>query len=182
MNDKNGQKKLSRYLALVLRHRPELIGITLDEHGWANISKLIEGLSRDHIFNMDILEEIVRTDSKQRFSFNDDRTLIRANSGHSVKVDVGLKRAKPPEYLYHGSAEGFAESIKKDGLIPGQRLYVHLSEDIETALAVGSRHGKPVVYRVKCLQMEKDGFDFYLSVNGIWQTEHIPPKYLERLR
>ena len=119
--------EISKYIALILRHKPEAIGIALDEHGWANVDELITGISKEHDFNMEMLEEIVKTDNKQRYSFNEDKTLIRANQGHSIPVDVELEKATPPEILYHGSAVKFEELIDKEGLIPKSRLYVHLS-------------------------------------------------------
>ena len=158
-------KDTSKYISLILRHKPETIGITLDEHGWANVDELIAGISKTQDFNMEMLEEIVRTDEKQRYSFNEDKTLIRANQGHSIPVDVELEKKKPPRYLYHGTGEKYRESIDNQGLIPKSRLYVHLSPDIETAIKVGSRHGKPVVYRVWAGSMHDAGFDFYKSVN-----------------
>lgn len=171
---------LSRYMSLILRHKPEVIGITLDEHGWASVNDLICGIEKNNPeFNMDILEQIVRTDNKQRYSFNDDRSLIRANQGHSVNVDVELKEKEPPEYLYHGTGEKYVKSINQDGLIPKSRLYVHLSKDIKTAENVGKRHGKEVVYRINSGQMYRDGYKFYLSENGIWLTKEVPIKYLE---
>lgn len=171
---------LSRYMSLILRHKPEVIEITLDEHGWASVNDLICGIEKNNPgFNMDILEQIVRTDSKQRYSFNDDKSLIRANQGHSVNVDVELKEKEPPEYLYHGTGEKYVKSINQDGLIPKSRLYVHLSKDIKTAENVGKRHGKEVVYRINSGQMYRDGYKFYLSENGIWLTKEVPIKYLE---
>ena len=171
---------LSRYMSLILRHKPEVIGITLDEHGWANVNDLICGIEKNNPgFNMDILEQIVRTDSKQRYSFNDDKSLIRANQGHSVNVDVELKEKEPPEYLYHGTGEKYVKSINQDGLIPKSRLYVHLSKDIKTAENVGKRHGKEVVYRINSGQMYRDGYKFYLSENGVWLIKEVPVKYLE---
>ena len=170
---------ISRYISLILRHKPEVIGISLDEHGWANVDELIEGISKtEKEFNMETLEEIVRTDNKQRYSFNEDKTLIRANQGHSMPVDVDLAEVKPPEFLYHGTGEKYVESIKEQGLIPKSRLYVHLSEDIETAEDVGKRHGKPVIYIVKSGEMYRDGYVFYKSVNEVWLTKEVPVKYL----
>ena len=170
----------SRFISLILRHKPESIGITLDEHGWANVDELIEGISRTQYFDREMLEEIVRTDEKKRYSFNEDRTLIRANQGHSIPVDVELEKTEPPKYLYHGTGEKYRESIDQQGLIPKSRLYVHLSADIETAEKVGSRHGKPVVYRVSSGLMHKNGFDFYKSVNGVWLTAKVPTQYIKR--
>ena len=128
----------SRFISLILRHKPETIGITLDEHGWANVKDLIEGIKKTRPFDMDMLEEIVRTDNKQRYSFNEDKTLIRANQGHSIPVDVELTKAVPPDILYHGTGEKYVSSIDKEGLLPKSRLYVHLSKDEDTAVNVGN--------------------------------------------
>ena len=170
----------SKYISLILRHKPETIGISLDEHGWANVDEMIAGISKTHEINRVILEEIVRTDNKQRYSFNEDKTLIRANQGHSIPVDVELEEIEPPEYLYHGTGEKYRESIDAEGLKPKSRLYVHLSEDIETATKVGSRHGKPFVYLVSAGRMSRDGFRFYRSVNGVWLTKDVPAMYIKR--
>lgn len=168
----------SKFISLILRHKPEAIGISLDEHGWADVDELIAGISRTHELNKDILEEIVRTDDKQRYSFNEDKTLIRANQGHSIPVDVELDEVKPPEELWHGTGEKYVLSIDEQGLIPKSRLYVHLSKDEETAVKVGKRHGKPVLYIVKAGKMYRDGYKFYLSKNGVWLTKEVPIKYL----
>jgi putative RNA 2'-phosphotransferase len=176
MNTRN----LSKYLSLILRHKPETIGITLDEHGWARVDELIAGIAQTRVFNFDILEEIVRTDSKQRYSFNEDKTKIRANQGHSIEVDVELEEMMPPETLYHGTSEKYTESIEKMGLIPKSRLYVHLSTDMHVAIIVGNRHGKAVVYTIDSGQMYKDGYKFYRSVNGVWLTKEVPMKYMSQ--
>ena len=176
-----GLTETSRFISLILRHKPEVIGIHLDEHGWAKVDELIDGIAKKQEFNMDILEEIVRTDSKQRYSFNEDKTLIRANQGHSIPVDVELKEAVPPEELWHGTGEKYVESIDKMGLLPKSRLYVHLSKEKDTALKVGSRHGKPVLYIVKSGEMSRDGYKFYLSENGVWLTKEVPVKYLQKI-
>ena len=167
-------------MSLILRHKPDAIGITLDEHGWANVDELIAGIAKDNEFNMEILEEIVRTDEKQRYSFNEDKTLIRANQGHSIPVDVELEEKEPPEILYHGTGEKYVSSIDVQGLIPKSRLYVHLSKDEETAVKVGSRHGKPVIYIVKAKQMYEDGYKFFISANGVWLTKEVPVKYMKK--
>ena len=176
-------KSTSKFISLILRHRPEVIGITLDEHGWANVQELIDGInaSGGHHLDEKLLEEIVRSDEKQRYAFNEDHTLIRANQGHSLLVDVDLEEKTPPPQLYHGTGEKYVSSINAQGLLPKGRLYVHLSSDIDTAKKVGSRHGKPVIYRVDCAGMAADGFVFYLSANGVWLTKTVPPKYLECL-
>ena len=170
--------RTSCFLSLILRHKPETIGISLDEHGWADVAELIEGISQTRKFNMNILEEIVQTDEKERYSFNEDKTLIRANQGHSIPVDVELEEVEPPEELWHGTGEKYVTSIDEIGLIRKSRLYVHLSKDKETALKVGSRHGKPVLYTVKTREMYQDGYTFFLSKNGVWLTKEVPVKYL----
>lgn len=172
--------EISKYIALILRLKPEAIGISLDEHDWADVSDLIGGINRTHFFDMAALEKIVSEDSKQRYSFNEDKTLIRANQGHSIPVDVELEECEPPQYLYHGTGEKYCRSIEEQGLLHKSRLYVHLSTDVETADTVGRRHGKPVVYRVWSGRMHKDGFHFYKSVNGVWLTEYVPTKYIKR--
>ena len=174
-------KKTSKFISLILRHKPETIGISLDEHGWANVAELIEGISKTQCIDMAMLEEIVDTDNKQRYSFNEDKTLIRANQGHSIPVDVELPEKKPPVILYHGTGEKYVSSIDEQGLIPKSRLYVHLSKDEQTAKMVGSRHGKPVIYEIHAGQMYEDGYIFYLSVNGVWLTKSVPVKYMNKL-
>ena len=179
MSQKN-KESTSKLIALVLRHKPEEIGITLDEHGWANVDELIAGIAKTQPFDMAALEEIVSTDEKQRYSFNEDKTLIRANQGHSIPVDVELEQKTPPELLYHGTGEKYTASIDVQGLIPKSRLYVHLSPDYDTAVKVGSRHGKPVVYTVAAGEMQKNGYVFYQSVNGVWLTKNVPVEFLRK--
>lgn len=174
-------KKTSKYISLILRHKPEVIGINLDEHGWANVGELIEGVSKTHPLTLQILEQIVAEDEKQRYSFNDDKTLIRANQGHSIPVDVELEEKEPPVFLYHGTGEKYVESIDQTGLIPKSRLYVHLSDMISTAVKVGQRHGRPVIYQIDSKRMFEKGYKFYLSKNGIWLTDSVPTKYLYKI-
>lgn len=175
--------ELSKFISLILRHKPSATNIELDEHGWANVDELITGINQvDSRNNMDMekLEEIVRTDNKQRYSFNEDKTLIRANQGHSIPVDVELQEIVPPEYLWHGTGQKYMESIDKEGLVPKSRLYVHLSGDVETATNVGKRHGKLLMYKVLSKKMVEDGYKFYRSVNGVWLTKTVPAEYLEK--
>ena len=174
-------KSTSKYLSLILRHRPEAAGITLDGHGWANVEELIAGVRKSRPFDRETLEKIVASDEKQRYSFNEGHTLIRANQGHSVPVDVELPVMEPPEVLYHGTGEKYAASIDAQGLLPQRRLYVHLSGDEDTARSVGIRHGRPVIYEVLSGRMSLDGFVFYRSVNGVWLTKTVPAMYLRRL-
>lgn len=182
MNDKKKPDltKTSCFLSLILRHKPEVIGITLDEHGWADVEALTAGIGQTRPFTGEMLEEIVRTDNKQRYSFNEDHTLIRANQGHSIPVDVELPVMEPPEYLWHGTGQKYTASIDCRGLIPRSRLYVHLSADQDTAVNVGARHGQPVVYRVHSGRMHRDGMVFFRSVNGVWLVKEVPVEYLEK--
>ena len=184
MSNKN-YTNLSKYISLILRHKPEVIGISLDEHGWADVGKLIEGINRSSTYiDMAILETIVSTDEKQRYSFSEDKKHIRANQGHSVDVDVELERVSVndvPLVLYHGTGKKYVESIEASGLIPKSRLYVHLSSDIETAVKVGKRHGGGALYLIAALEMAGDGYEFYLSKNGVWLTKEVPVKYLHKV-
>lgn len=127
---------------------------------------------------MGMLEKIVKEDSKQRYSFNGEKTLIRANQGHSIDVDVELEECIPPGILYHGTGIKYCNSINKEGLISKNRVYVHLSKDVETAINVGSRHGEPFVYKIKAKEMYNDGYRFFLSKNGVWLTKEVPAMYL----
>ena len=127
---------------------------------------------------MEMLEEIVRTDEKQRYSFNEDKTLIRANQGHSVPVDVELEQRTPPDVLWHGTGKKYVDSIDKVGLIPKSRLYVHLSADYKTAIKVGQRHGSPVVYQIDARRMSEEGYVFFRSVNGVWLIKAVPREYM----
>lgn len=172
--------KLSRYISMLLRHKPEAAGITLDKNGWADVDELIRGICRTRYIDRKMLEKIVAEDEKQRYSFSSDKTRIRANQGHSVDVDVELEEKEPPEILWHGSAEQFGNSIDCSGILPKSRQYVHLSSDRETAVKVGSRHGAPIVYTVRSGKMFKDGYRFFLSANGVWLTKRVPVDYIER--
>ena len=178
MNREFNLASASKFLALVLRHKPEVAGIALDEHGWADVDALLEGMQRKYPIDSAVLERIVAEDDKQRYSFNEDHTLIRANQGHSVPVDIELEQLTPPDVLYHGTGEKFVMSIRKQGLIPKSRLYVHLSTDAETALAVGKRRGKPHVFTVDSAAMAREGFTFFRSHNGVWLTKRVPPEFL----
>ena len=152
---------MGKLISLILRHKPDVVGITLDEHGWANVDELIKGVNKKHKLTMEMLENIVATDEKQRYSFNEDKTKIRANQGHSINIDVELEEVEPPEILWHGTGEKYVESIRETGLVQ-----------------VGKRHGNPVVFCVKSGQMYTDGYKFYKSKNGVWLTKSVPVEYL----
>ncbi|HIH2840588.1 TPA: RNA 2'-phosphotransferase [Clostridioides difficile] len=172
--------KLSIFISLILRHKPETIGIKLDDYGYADVNELIEKINNTgRNINIEILEQIVKEDNKQRYSFNDDRSKIRANQGHSINVNVELRELEPPKYLYHGTATRFLDNIKNEGIIKQSRLYVHLSRNIDIAVKVGKRHGTPVILKINTGKMYENGYKFYLSENNVWLCEYIPFKYVE---
>lgn len=172
---------VSKFISLVLRHKPEAAGIKLDGHGWADVEDLIRGVNASgHTLDKEVLETIVNTDEKQRYSYNQDKTKIRANQGHSIPVDVDLEEHMPPDVLYHGTADRFLEAILKQGLKPMSRQYVHLSRDMDTATKVGRRHGNPIVLRINARQMYEDGQKFYVSKNGVWLAKQVDRKYINQ--
>lgn len=162
-------------MSFVLRHQPEAIGIKLDVEGWADISALIAAAANDgKQLDRDLIQAVVATSGKKRFSISEDELRIRAVQGHSTEgVDIDYVEKVPPEFLYHGTATRFIESIRNQGLLPGSRQYVHLSQDEQTALAVGQRHGKPVVLQIKALLMHEQGFKFFQAENGVWLTNAV---------
>jgi putative RNA 2'-phosphotransferase len=172
--------RISKFLSLVLRHRPEKIGLTLDEAGWTPVADLIEACNR-HGFSLSLteLQAVVANNDKVRFSFSADGRLIRANQGHSVPVNLGYEPVEPPEHLFHGTAVRFLPSIQAQGLIKGRRHHVHLSADVATARQIGGRHGRVVILKVHSGAMHRDGYAFYLSENGVWLVDAVPPLYLE---
>ena len=168
--------KASKFLSYVLRHNPQSIGLFLDPNGgWADVKELIR-LSN---ITMDTLQTVVRTNNKKRFEFNADRTKIRASQGHSVEVDLGYSPSQPPSKLYHGTAKQNLDSIRATGINKGTRQHVHLSADIQTAMKVGSRWGDPVALEIDAGKMAADGHTFFISTNGVWLTDHIPPEYIK---
>lgn len=168
----------SKFLSLILRHRPEKIGLVLDDAGWASIDELINKANvQGRGLTEGLLREVVETNAKQRFSISSDAKMIRANQGHSVQVDLGLKPMVPPDVLYHGTVSRFVESIQQQGLMPGERHHVHLSIDKDTAVAVGARRGKPLVIEIDAKQMVADGVVFYVSDNGVWLVDRVDPTY-----
>ena len=166
---------------MVLRHKPQTIGIELDKNGWTDVNILIKKMNNyGNNIDLETLKSVVENNNKKRFAFNEKQDKIRANQGHSIEIELGYKSQKPPETLYHGTAQHFVNSIFKTGLEKRNRHHVHLCFDVETAVKVGQRHGKPVVLKVLAEQMYKDGFDFFISENGVWLTEEVPIKYLTR--
>ncbi len=177
--DAKRQKQISKFLSLVLRHQPELIGIALDDQGWTSVEDLIaKTREQDVKFSEAELRRVVADSDKQRFAFSEDGFWIRANQGHSVTVDLALEPLAPPEVLYHGTVAKFLTGIRERGLLKGQRHHVHLSPDEATAIKVGSRRGQAVILEIASGQMRVEGLLFYLSANGVWLTDHVPAEYI----
>ena len=169
----------SKFLSYVLRHEPQAIGLQLDSEGWADIESLIVGAAKDgRTLDISLIQTVVSSSDKKRFSISDDGQRIRAVQGHST-TSVSLQHVEKelPEFLYHGTATRFLESIRQQGLIAGSRHHVHLSQDIPTAIAVGQRYGKPVVLKIEALRMHQRGFKFFQAENGVWLTAHVPSNF-----
>ena len=172
--------RVSKRLSLVLRHRPDSIGLTLDDAGWVGVDALLAALARHGLpLSRPELDAVVAGNDKQRFAFDATGTRIRASQGHSVPVALGYSSQMPPAALFHGTVERFLPAILTEGLRPGGRHAVHLSPDVATARTVGGRRGKPVILRVDAAAMVADGIAFTRSANGVWLTDAVPARYLE---
>lgn len=182
MNEKQN-KKISKFLSLVLRHKPETLQLKLDENGWAIVDELIDQLNKHGLcLNFAVLDYVVQTNSKKRFAFNNDKSKIRASQGHSLSIDLNYIAQKPPDKLYHGTSERFIASILKTGIDKRQRHHVHLSSEIATALQVGRRHGKALILEILSAKMQSKGHEFYLSENKVWLTDYVPIEFIKILK
>jgi putative RNA 2'-phosphotransferase len=181
MDDKQ-RTKISKYLSKHLRHQPERLGLELGPGGWIEVTTLLAACAAHRFpISRSELDEVVTRNDKQRFSFDETGTQIRANQGHSVDVDLQLEPVEPPAILYHGTGAGSVSSILATGLDKGKRHHVHLSLDVPTAIRVGSRHGKPRLFAIDAAAMHRAGHQFYCSANGVWLVEHVPTAYLTLL-
>lgn len=182
MKNTNQHTKLSRFLSLVLRHKPQTINLNLDSNGWADVKDLLAKMNQTgRRINLETLKIIVETNNKQRFAFNEHGDKIRANQGHSIEIELDYEATIPPEILYHGTASKYTNSIFKSGIEKRQRHHVHLSSNIDTALNVGQRHGFPVILEVLAKEMQENGHEFFVSKNEVWLTDHVPVKYLRKM-
>lgn len=174
--------KLSKFLSKHLRHQPERLGLTLESGGWVSVDELLAAcVARRTMLTRPMLDEIVERNDKQRFAFDETKTRIRAQQGHSIEVNLELEEAEPPAVLYHGTGSISEYAIRTYGLDKMRRHHVHLSADVETATKVGARHGKPVVFIVDTAAMKAEGWTFYRSGNGVWLVDSVPPQFLERM-
>lgn len=175
------QNRLSRTLSLVLRHDPGVIGLILDDHGWARIDELLDCLNRKgKRVDRDLLEKIVAEGDNRRFRISEDGKRVRANQGHSILIELNLEEKDPPQWLYHGTASRFMDAIKREGLQKQSRHHVQLSGNQKAARKVGARHGKPVVLEVAAQLMVSHGYQFSQSENGVWLVDEVPPDYLNQ--
>ncbi len=172
---------ISKFLSYVLRHEPQAIGLTLDQEGWADIAALIDGARQSgRMLDIDLIHAVVADSDKKRFAISNDGLLIRAVQGHSTdSVAITYAEKVPPVFLHHGTATRFLESILQEGLKPGKRQHVHLSEDAQTATAVGQRYGKPVVLKIEALRMHQQGFKFFQAENGVWLVDNVPIAFIQ---
>lgn len=180
MNVDNRLVRISKFLSLVLRHKPEHIGLHLDPEGWADVEELVKkSLESGVVLDRPTLRQVVEGAEKKRFSFSEDGKRIKANYGHSIPVSLGKEFTEPPEFLFHGTAKRFLSSIKNKGLGPGDRQYVHLVEDEKTAIEVGHRHGEPVVLVIKAHEMHEKGYEFFKTASAIWLTKEVPVAFIK---
>ena len=175
-------RKISKSLSYVLRHRPDSVGLELQDGGWVEVDALLAALAKaGQACTRATLAQVVAENDKQRFEFSEDGKRIRARQGHSVDVPLGYAPAEPPDVLYHGTATRFLNSIFAQGLLPGSRQHVHMSTNRETMLAVGKRHGIPVILVIDAGAMRLDGHTFFVTGNQVWLTDHVPARYLTQL-
>ena len=175
--DKNRITKTSKFLSYVLRHRPDVAGVELDAEGWTDIDTLMAGAAAaGTVIDRELLREVVDTNDKRRFAISPDGRRIRAVQGHSrAGAGIAYPPKAPPDRLYHGTATRFLDTIRREGLRPGNRHFVHLSADRDTAITVGQRHGKPAVLIVDAAAMYGEGLVFHQADNGVWLTLAVPP-------
>lgn len=173
--------KLSKYLSYVLRHRPDSIGLVLDKEGWASVAELQAFSVDENPFTLQELYEVVETNDKKRFAFNEDKSKIRASQGHSIAVEIKFEKRIPKGVLYHGTVERNVKAILKQGLKSMNRTHVHMSDNLDTAISVGKRYGTPIILIVDAMSMYKDGLPLYISANGVWLADEVPAKYITLL-
>lgn len=174
-------KKISKFMSLILRHKPDVVGLELDKNGWVDIKDLVYSINKYYgteTISLGSINKIVSSDNKNRYEIDLDGKRIRARQGHSVDVDLSLNEKIPPEILYHGTCIRFLDSILKNGIDKRSRQYVHLSENVATATIVGKRHGAPSVLSIRSGDMYRNGFKFYKSTNNVWLTDHVSKDYV----
>lgn len=177
--ERERKRQIETNLSLVLRYRPENIGLNLDRHGWARVDELLDKFEKECGLDFLQLEEIVETDKFNEYSFNEDKTLIRANFGHTIPVLFEHEEDSPPKTLYYGTNKECMQRIAAEGLIKQDGVYVYLFNNMVAARFMGRRYGEPVVYRVDSRKMSEDGFKFYYAANYSWLADEVPAEYIE---
>lgn len=182
MFKKDYENQASKFMSFILRHAKHEIDIAMDENGWVSVEEFIEKANKSGktqlVFSKELIEQVVKNNDKQRFALNDNKTLLRANQGHTMEVNLDLPFVEPPEFLFHGTAIQNVESILKQGLKPMQRHDVHLSFSKETAKSVGMRYGKPYIFVIKAKEMYEQGYQFQCTKNNVWLTKNVPTEFL----
>ena len=174
------QKRVSKFMSLVLRHQPDVAGLSLEKSGWVEVNDLLTGLAaNERQISLEELQTVVRENDKGRFEFDESGQRIRARQGHSVGVELRYTPKTPPEILYHGTPEKFVDAIRRKGLLKQQRHHVHLHADMKVASSVGQRRGKPIVLVIRSLAMHKRGRQFFVTSNNVWLTDHVPPDFID---
>ena len=179
MTPKN-DRKASKFLSLILRHKPQTVGLSLDKYGYIPVEDLLNALSKHGWdgFSKEDLDRVVATNNKKRFAYSPDGKHITASQGHSIEVDLELTPTEPPEKLFHGTVEKFIAAIKSEGLKSQSRQHVHLSKDRETATDVGQRRGKALILEIDAKAMHQAGHSFFISANEVWLAEEVPVQYI----
>ncbi len=171
--------KLSKFLSYILRHNPDMLDLEMDTAGWVNINALVEKVrKRDKSITHNEIMTVVELNGKKRFSISVDNYFIRANQGHTVKVELGYEAVEPPTFLFHGTVQRYLDSIRKKGLDKKGRHHVHLSPDVETAAIVGKRKGEPVILKIKAKEMYTNNYKFFCTDNNVWLTVGVPLEYI----
>lgn len=178
--DSKKEKKISKAISYWLRHNPDDIGIEIGDNGWTDIDILIEKAADKVEFTFEELKEVVANSDKQRFSISEDEMMIRANQGHSIEINMDFPEVVPPQILYHGAPVRVVDIIMKEGLKKMNRHHVHLSPDTDTAEKVGARRGKFEILEVEAMRLRADGHKIYMSDNGVYLVDEVPPEYIKR--
>lgn len=178
MNEKQ-TKRISKFLSLILRHKPETVGVELDANGWTEIDTLLQKMSQAGTrVDREQLDYVVATNNKKRFAISPCGNRIRANQGHSLEVDLAYEPTTPPDKLFHGAPENIISLVRETGLQRMQRHHVHLNSAAEPCVHVAARRGKPVILEIDARQMHEEGYEFFVSENQVWLTDHVPPKFI----
>ncbi|MFA9466858.1 MAG: RNA 2'-phosphotransferase [Velocimicrobium sp.] len=174
--------ELSKEVSYALRHAPWEYELEMDGEGWVSISQLIDALrsvSKWENININDLHQMIVMSEKKRHEIVLDK--IRAFYGHSLPIKIYKEEQKPPQILYHGTTRRFEKSIFESGLLPQARQYVHLSQEVDTAIQVGKRRDEhPVILLIDAEKAYEQGAKFYYGNEKVWLADYIPAKYIRK--